>query len=419
MANFFVNNGTGNDSTGTGSVLNPWKTVNKAVSTVAQGSVIIVAPGDYTTNVGGLGHEFITAPSHYNPNNNPGVYTTVKGDPANGARPRFIGATPVASQYYRLFQGVGNTCAYFRMEYLEAFNLGKGVDLVEGGVPQSAPNGTYPHHIQLVNSIIHDTYAQGWQSADDHTIPYGSNNMLIEFNEFYLIGAWQPNYMPGMNCIYHPGSDSLVQNNYIHDTMCAIGIWTSGTLIRNVIVRNNYIFRNGRPDINTWINPGASSGATIHVSVGGGGHKIYNNILHDCGIASMAQSSGININVGGNNAGTFVYNNVIYNCYQGCVRGDSTPFRNNLVYLSGGVPSGFADNMTSDPLFVNPGAADFHLQPGSQAIQTGSNLYSQGIVDDYAGTPRPSSGNWEKGVYVFGGGGDTTPPAPPGNVLIG
>jgi hypothetical protein len=44
-----------------------------------------------------------------------------------------------------------------------------------------------------------------------------------------------------------------------------------------------------------------------------------------------------------------------------------------------------------DPRFLNPSAADFHLQGTSPAIDRGSDVDAPGI--DFAGIPRPQDGN--------------------------
>lgn len=51
MANYYVRK-TGNDTTGDGSTGNPWLTINKAITTVLAGSVIVVGNGTYSENSG-------------------------------------------------------------------------------------------------------------------------------------------------------------------------------------------------------------------------------------------------------------------------------------------------------------------------------------------------------------------------------
>ncbi len=53
-------------------------------------------------------------------------------------------------------------------------------------------------------------------------------------------------------------------------------------------------------------------------------------------------------------------------------------------------------NISTDPLFVNPSAGDYHLLPGSPAIDTGTNTSDPtygSVVDDIIGTLRPLDGD--------------------------
>lgn len=50
-------------------------------------------------------------------------------------------------------------------------------------------------------------------------------------------------------------------------------------------------------------------------------------------------------------------------------------------------------NITNDPSFVDVSGADFHLQPDSPCIDTGTNLMGYGTAFDLDGVPRPLDGN--------------------------
>jgi parallel beta-helix repeat protein len=51
--------------------------------------------------------------------------------------------------------------------------------------------------------------------------------------------------------------------------------------------------------------------------------------------------------------------------------------------------TGTYGNLSVDPLFTNPTTADFHLSPGSPAIDTGNNSVSPLLAKDLDGNPRP------------------------------
>jgi nitrous oxidase accessory protein NosD len=97
-------------------------------------------------------------------------------------------------------------------------------------------------------------------------------------------------------------------------------------------------------------------------------------------------------------------------------------FQNNDVVAPGGYPytglctnqTGLNGNISADPLFANAGAGDFHLQPGSPAIDAGIN--SGTPQADFDGVARPLDGNGD-GIAVIDLGAyeannlDHTPPA--------
>jgi hypothetical protein len=74
------------------------------------------------------------------------------------------------------------------------------------------------------------------------------------------------------------------------------------------------------------------------------------------------------------------------------------------------IPSGttVSNNSTgTDPLFVNSGTFDFHLQSGSPAIDRGATLSS--IASDFDGTTRPQGNAYDAGAFEFVGAGNPTP----------
>jgi hypothetical protein len=69
---------------------------------------------------------------------------------------------------------------------------------------------------------------------------------------------------------------------------------------------------------------------------------------------------------------------------------------NNLFYGSGPAPDFLQANINLDPLLVDPSAGDFHLRPGSPAIDAGVDA---GVDYDFAGMFRPLGAGFDLGAY--------------------
>jgi hypothetical protein len=81
--------------------------------------------------------------------------------------------------------------------------------------------------------------------------------------------------------------------------------------------------------------------------------------------------------------------------------------RNNIVYLCNGNIQNYNGSGTTqdhnlvgvNPLFVNAGAGDFHLQAGSPAIDAGTSLPQ--VTDDFEGNPRPQNSVYDIGAFEY------------------
>jgi hypothetical protein len=162
-------------------------------------------------------------------------------------------------------------------------------------------------------------------------------------------------------------------------------------------------------------------GNRIHHNLGDGGvtlssgnnHLFYNNLVYN--------NNGYGITVGfGGADNTQMYNNTIYGNSQYAINlrtgVTNTKMRNNLYFGNGtdGVQdfgsSGTVQdhNLASNPSFVNAGAADFHLNSGSAAIDQGVSLATI-FTTDFEGGSRPKGVSWDIGAYEFGAASNVVP----------
>ncbi len=105
------------------------------------------------------------------------------------------------------------------------------------------------------------------------------------------------------------------------------------------------------------------------------------------------------------NSGPSYGNNIIYvttgqNYYlNNTIHSESTSLENNLYYGDGDGPAKDASAINADPMFVNSGAGDFHLQSGSQADNSGSLSLSYPVLDDFEFKSRDISNRVDVGAY--------------------
>lgn len=169
--------------------------------------------------------------------------------------------------------------------------------------------------------------------------------------------------------------------------------------------------------------------------VGGGTVEIYNNTLYDCGpfVASFPNNGSNMLNGGEPTLLVRVRNNIMYQL-------GTEPFGNgpawsaaftsgsNNVMFSTGTPpllSFITGTITSDPMFLDLGLKNFHLQSASPAKDAGitissSNTYNNympwnGNPSDDEGVARPQGPAFDIGAFEFFTGSDQRP-NPPTNV---
>ena len=141
------------------------------------------------------------------------------------------------------------------------------------------------------------------------------------------------------------------------------------------------------------------AGGSLDYGIWGGsgapGTKYWNNTIYG------VQGTGLNPNQDGTVSSGEVRNNIVYG---------STA---NIGTFSGLMASNNIVDGTN-PLFVNVGASNFHLQASSPAINTGITI-SQ-VTTDFDGLSRPQGSAYDIGAFEFSQG--APPPAPPTYVFI-
>ncbi|MFC1517203.1 choice-of-anchor Q domain-containing protein [Candidatus Margulisiibacteriota bacterium] len=93
-------------------------------------------------------------------------------------------------------------------------------------------------------------------------------------------------------------------------------------------------------------------------------------------------------------AQTNIINSILWNNRSGHgLKGTITVTYSDLQNWSGGG----LGNITSDPMFINEGTFDLHLNPASMALDTAT--YSIGVITDFDGNSRPLGSGYDMGAY--------------------
>lgn len=174
----------------------------------------------------------------------------------------------------------------------------------------------------------------------------------------------------GPNIYVDSSSNVEVFNNTVYSTgheskagiMLAVEDYSESKVLDNVKVYNNVVYGNANAGLTFWKE---SDGSITNI-------QIVNNTFH--GNASGAVTSGTD--VGGEN---LLRNNIF---------GEGDVALDNFVT---------DHNVAGDPGFVDPDAGDFHLAPGSAAIDAGAAEGAPAFDRDYK--PRPAGAAVDAGAY--------------------
>jgi hypothetical protein len=408
-----------------GTISQPFRTVGRGIASLASGDTLIIRAGTYnedinssqfagksgvgfasnpagTTNWGTIGTpttiqayqtESVTINEiHFNDNGSTASYVLFKGDPVaknfHVAKGVHIGQIQNTQTIDHIkFDGVDFTNTNFAASAIVSLLYCSGFRCEN----TSGIGNSIVHHIWITNSKIHDTIPLA--SGTSYGIYQdGASNSVFELTEIYNTSGY------GIHQDYGDNNNNIYRYLYIHD----IG---QGGLASNAPQFAILIHGDPTDEANTGNNNQVYGNLITHsmngINLINKNNSVYNNTLYRIG----------NGNVPCDVAGTY--------CYDAITNSNSTGpnfIKNNIVF--GNRINSIADyignavvtnNLTNDPLFVNPAAnctgtdcPGFHLQNGSMAINFGTASIAGSINIPPCGNPpgcyygsAPDAGSYE------------------------
>ena len=389
----------------------PWATLQHAVDAVGPGDTILVHSGAY------LGARIEASGS-------PSGWISLQAAPGenvlvNAPGPRNAHQSNIEVETW---EGDG-TVAYWIIAGLEVSGApGWGID-VRGNQDQKS------HHITIRGNKVHHN---GLSAGRTGIFAAFSDYVLVEENESYANGehgvyinnssdhfSVRANRLyQNANCGLHTNGDlsmggdgimsgGLVENNVIYDNGTGGGAAINLDGVTGTILRNNLLYGNHATGIALFQGDGALCSQnnrllhnTIHMPSNGRwailvgdsactGNQLYNNIL----LSDHSYRGAINLANGAPAGFQSDYNLVISRF--------TTDDGDSVINLGQWQALGYdLHSLVSTPgsVFSSPASFDYHLRPGSPAIDAGSN---QAVLYDLDGLTRPFGSAVDIGAYEF------------------
>ncbi len=316
-----------------GTVAAPWRTVQKALNTLTAGQTALVRAGTYAQNLTLTRAGSATAP------------ITIGEYPGEEA---ILAAGTGASNNMPL--QLGNGAAYARFQ-----------GLTFHGATGSSTTNIYAwgnaHDIELSNCEVRYSQRQGFFSEKTNS------RIHIIGCRFHHNGGSGPVQLD--HNIYIQGSYNAVLGNLLEGAVNGNGIQVYPSS-DHVVIAGNTITGNFREGIII----GSEGSTTTSDSL------IVNNVI------TSSQTAVSTYWGGATGSGNVARNNVAWGNTQGTFTG------NGITYTA---------NTSANPLYMNAGAGDYHLQSTSPALSIADSAYATPV--DLDGLTRPLGGGPDLGAY--------------------
>ena len=275
--------------------------------------------------------------------------------------------------------------------------------------------------IRFLGNEVHDIGRQGSRPGKQYHAVYfttDTNHVDVGWNHIHdnlTCRALQFHSSPLGGDTGRNLYDLIVHDNLIHGGVCdGINFATVDPSKGPVRAFNNIIFDVGRgpspPDGDANYSCIFVAGGTNTGPDGEGSVEIFNNTLYDCGRAGGVPPDNVDKGAFGRGPGSpglfmVLTNNIVYLTADEEYISPSSEMSlitgtRNLWFGGRNLPVFLAGAIEADPLFMDAAEADFHLRPGSPAIDAGVDM---GIGFDFEYRFRPRGGAYDVGAYEFAG----------------
>ena len=442
----------GNDTTGDGSQMNPYRTIQKGIDLASIGDTVSVAPGTYS--------ERINLKSGIKVQGSGAANTIIDGQQA-GVVVKIMNATNVVLTGFTIRNGKsgqegGGIFVSNSTDILIEDNVIQD-NRTEGAWEQSNGGGLriINSSVNLQENVIKNNFANFWgggiytnlqaqnkivtiknNTIEDNTAnlynggggvsAHLANGAKVEILNNRIKGNAAGNTGGGIEVLMSGGSLVSIIGNWIEGNYTYTsdngggGIYVQGydankasaALIANNVIINNYTTGQTRNGGGILLSYGLGPNTLIinntlvgnQASCGGGIGIYYSDIYSDFwwwGLPGSNPTIANNIIWG--NVDRYGHPNDLYGvrAWQwDCA--NSAPVEANYNLIGSGSYYGNG-NITADPLFVDAAGQDYHLKLGSPAIDMGNgSLIPSGLNTDFDGAPRIIGANVDMGAYEYG-----------------
>jgi parallel beta-helix repeat protein len=381
-------------------------TIQGGINAAKAGDTVLIAPGTYYENIDFMG-KAITVTS------------------SDGAAKTILDG------------GMGATEAVI-MKHSEGRNsILNGLTIQHGGVEiyYGAMGGLFLNGVSptITNNVITNNHCYGiWSSGSSPLIQNNEIDNVLDANGNCSFAGGTAIWLDGSLTAVQPAVIGNILQNNTHSGEedaggnggAGVAAWTSNAVIENNIIRNNFthgfgggilledssglivqnlIYNNMAGGAGGAIATDGYLGApTAYIAnntianntYGGGGGESDDYPISQLALGYFTGLGPSTVLVNNIIAGNTSVESVVCGSYFGGKTGNLILADHNLFFNSGGAvfkyctdPTGTYGNITADPLFVNAAGGDFHLQPGSPAIDAGNNSALAFLSGNTVSTP--------------------------------